>query len=434
MTDALARVAELVERESGMVVKESQMDALVTALRRVSPEATAEALLAGDDSAEQALLLGRLIDQLAVQETYFLREPNELEAIDWHQLLGAAHDRGAGEVNVWVAACASGEEAYSVAMLATEAFGHGRPPVSIVASDISMRALSRAEAGVYSERSVRKLSPERRGRFFVRERDGNVVGDQLRSLVRLRRHNLVADPTPPPGEVPFDIVLCRNVLIYFGVDTSERVVTSLESALQPTGHLILGAADRLVSSTRRLGTMVRGGTRADADPPRTPSPRPRRLRADRPSSTRRPHPSSPGRAALVPEAAAVPPDVEQSIEAADRGAYGEAIEIAGRVLNEEPLNAAAHYVRGVSELANGNPDAAVESLRRALYVEPQFALAAFQLARAYDLQGDEKPARRLYAQTLRALAGDEDRSRLLLRQGDVGEIAAACRARLAATG
>jgi chemotaxis protein methyltransferase CheR len=433
VTEAIAKVAELVERESGIVVKESQMEALVTALRRVSPEATAEALLAGGDSAEQALLLGRLIDQLAVQETFFLREPGELEAIDWHQLLAAAHGRGAGEVNVWVAACASGEEAYSVAMLATEAFGHGRPPVSIIATDISMRALSRAEAGVYSERSVRELSPERRDRFLVRERDRNVVGDQLRSLVRLRRHNLVADPTPPPGEVHFDIVLCRNVLIYFGVDTSERVVASLESALQPAGRLILGAADRLVSSTRRLGAMVPGGERPDAAPRRTPSPRPR---ADRPSPTRRAHPSSPGRAAApLPEsAAAVPADVDQAIEAADRGAYEEAIELAGRVLQEEPLNAAAHYVRGMSELANGNPEVAVESLRRALYVEPQFALAAFQLARAYDLQADEKAARRLYAQTLRALAGDEDHSRLLLEQGDVGEIAAACRARIALTG
>jgi len=300
-------------------------------------------------------------------------------------------------------------------------------------TDISMRALSRAEAGVYSERSVRELNPGRRDRFLVRERDRNVVGDQLRSLVRLRRHNLVADPTPPPGELPFDIVLCRNVLIYFGVDTAERVVASLESALQPAGRLILGAADRLVGSTRRLGAMAPGGTRAGADPRRTPSPRPR---AESHSSSRRAHPSSSRRsAALQPESAvAAPPDVDQSMEAADRGAYGEAIKLAGRVLNEDPLNAAAHYVRGVSELANGNPELAVESLRRALYVEPWFALAAFQLARAHDLQADEKAARRLYAHTLRALADDEDRSRLLLEQGDVGEIAAACRARLAATG
>jgi chemotaxis protein methyltransferase CheR len=427
VTDALAKVAELVERESGIVVKETQMEALVAALRRASPDATAETLLAGDDSAGQALLLDRLIDQLAIQETFFLREPSELEAIDWHQLLAAAHGRGAGEVNVWVAACASGEEAYSVAMLATEAFGHGRPPVSILATDISMRALTRAEEGVYSERSVRGLSGERRDRFLVHDGGRSVVGDQLRSLVRLRRHNLVADPAPPPGEVPFEVVLCRNVLIYFGADTSERVVASLESALHPGGHLILGAADRLASSARRLGGIAAGGASPAAMPraaiPRRPLMPPTEHQSSRRASGRMPAPVS-----------AATPDIDQAMVAADRGDYATAIELAGRVLKEDSFNAAAHYVRGVSELANGDPEVAVESLRRALYVDASFALAAFQLARAHDLQGDEKAARRAYAQTLRALARDDERSRLLLEQGDVGEIAAACRARLAAIG
>lgn len=382
MTDALTKVAELVERESGIVIKQSQMEMLVAALRRVSPPTTAEALLAGDDPVEHGLLLGRLVEQLVVQETFFLREPGELEAIDWHRLLAGAQRRGAGEINVWVAACASGEEAYSVALLATEAFGHGRPPVSILATDISTGALRRAERGVYSERSVRELSPERRDRFFVPAGKSSRVGDQLRSLVHLRRHNLVAEPAPPAGATPFDLILCRNVLIYFGADTAERVVGSLRSALHPGGDLILGAADRLTSSARRLGQIAAGtGTpgvmprAAVSRPPRTP-----------------------------------PANADQSID---------------------PLDAEGDYLRGLSELANGDSQAAIEALRRALYLEPSFALAAFQLGRAHDLQGDEQAARRAYAQTLRALAGDTDRSRLLTRPGDVGEIAAACRARLA---
>lgn len=425
MTDALAKVAELVERESGIVIKESQVDALEAALRRVSPETTAETLLTGADSFEHALLLGRLIDQLAVQETYFLREPTELEAIDWHRLLAAAHGRGADEVKVWVAACASGEEAYSVAMLATEAFGHGRPPVSILATDISMGALRRAEEGVYSERSVRELSRARRDRFFVPEGKRSVVGDQLRSLVRLRRHNLVAEPAPPPGEVPFEVILCRNVLIYFGADSAERVVTSLQSALHPEGQLILGAADRLASSARRLGGIAAGTARPSSGPraPARRRPRPRQVVRTQPS------PRVPRRAPAPMTDA--PPGVEESIGAANRGDYDAAIRSAKLVLEAEPLNAEAHYVRGVSELANGDPEVAVESLRRAVYVEPSFALAAFQLARAHDLQGDDPAARRAYAQALRALARDSDRSLLLIEQGDVGEIAAACRTRLA---
>jgi chemotaxis protein methyltransferase CheR len=419
MNAALARVAELVEGESGIEVKESQMEALETALRRVSPEMDAEHLLAAvEDPAQRGLLLGRLIDQVAVQETFFLRERDELEAIDWHALLAAAHGRGAAEVNVWVAACASGEEAYTLALLATEAFGHGSAPVSILATDISARALRRADEGVYSERSVRELSQERRERFLVRERNQSVVGDQLRSLVRLRRHNLVADPAPPSGEVRFDVVLCRNVLIYFGPQTVERVVASLESALQPGGQLILGAADRLTSSARRLTELAR----RDFEP--SAAIRPRRRR-------RQPAGRSPRRG--PPPARRAPPvSIEDALRAADRGEYEAAIESARCVLADDPLSAEANYVRGVSELAVDDPGAAVRSLRRALYIDPSFALAAFQLARGHELCGDVQAARRSYAQTLRALALDDERSAALLDDGDAGEIAAACRARLTA--
>jgi chemotaxis protein methyltransferase CheR len=421
VTAALARVAELVEGESGIEVKESQMEALETALRRVSPEMNAARLLAAvEDPTQRGLLLGRLIDQLAVQETFFLRERDELEAIDWHGLLAAARARGAAEVNVWVAACASGEEAYSLALLATEAFGHGSAPVSILATDISARALRRAEEGVYSERSVRELSPERRERFLVPERNQSVVGDQLRSLVRLRRHNLVADPAPPSGEVRFDVVLCRNVLIYFAADTVERVVGSLESALQPGGQLILGAADRLTSSARRLTELAR-----------------RELEPSAPIGPRRRRREPAGRAPKRSPASARPTpsgSIEDALRAADRGEYEAAIESARRVLADDPLSADANYVRGVSELAMDDPGAAVRSLRRALYIDPSFVLAAFQLARGHELRGDMQAARRSYAQTLRVLAREEERSRTLLEGGDAGDIAAACRARLGALG
>jgi chemotaxis protein methyltransferase CheR len=424
MTDGLASLAALVQRETGIVIKESQRDGLAAALRRVSPTTTVEGVLDENDP-EHALLLGRLVDQMAVQETFFLRESDALRAIDWYGLLAAAEARGAAEVNVWVAACASGEEAYSVAMLATEAFGHGRPPVSILATDISGRALRRAEAGVYSERSVRELGPERRERFLVRGEKGSVVGEQLRSLVRLRRHNLVADPAPPPAEVAFDLILCRNVLIYFDHETAATVVRSLESALHPGGELILGAADRLASATRRLGASIAGQAAPAGGPCALPARRPRPWRSDTPP--RRPRATRSQRASAPRSALRIDP----LIGAADRGDYAGAIESAKQILAADPMNAEAHFVKGLSELADGDAEVAVESLRRALYVEPSFALAAFQLARAHDRSGDEQAARRAYVQTLRALASDTDGSRLMIEPDDVGEIAAACRARLA---
>jgi chemotaxis protein methyltransferase CheR len=434
MTDALERVAELVERESGIQAKRSQLEALAGALRRVAPGMDADAFIAAlADPAQHAALLGRLIDQVAIQETYFMREPRDLEAIDWHLLLGAAHARGASEVSVWVSACASGEEAYSVAMLATEAFGHRRPPVSILATDISTRALRRAEEAAYSERSIRDLSPSRRDRFLLlREEARSKVGEQLRSLVRLRRHNLVADPVPPIGEVPFDLVLCRNVLIYFGPETVEAVVSSLESALQPGGQLILGASDRLTSSARRLTELA--GNRAERAAT-VPSPtQVRRPAGRRPGTLRRPlGKTEGGRGSVTANAPAPDREMAEAVDAANRGQFMAAIEAASRVLAADPLIAEAYYVRGLSELAIGDPAAAVGSLRRALYVDPSFALAAFQLARAHDLRGDTQAATKAYARTLRALDQNEESPSRAIEQADLGDIALACRARLGGT-
>lgn len=433
MTDSLRTVAELVERESGIQAKESQLEALAAALGRVAPGMDADGFIAAlSDPAREPVLIGRLIDQVAIQETYFMREPRELEAIDWQTPLAAAHARGEGEIRVWVGACASGEEAYSLAMLATEAFGHSRPPVSILATDISNRALRRAEEATYSERSIRDLSPSRRDRFLVPEGARSKVGEQVRSLVRLRRHNLVADPAPPIGEVPFDLVLCRNVLIYFGPETVEAVVSSLESALQPGGQLILGASDRLTSSARRLTELA--GNRAERAAT-VPSPTPvRRPAARRTGTLRRPLGKMRGSGGSVTANAPAPDrEMAEAVDAANRGQFTAAIEAASRVLAVDPLVAEAYYVRGLSELAIGDPAAAVGSLRRALYVDPSFALAAFQLARANDLRGDTQAARKAYARTLRALGQNDESPSRAIEQADLGDIALACRARLGET-
>jgi len=432
VSDLLECVAELVECESGIQTNESQMEALSAALDRASPGTDPAGFLAAlDDPKQRPLLLGRLIDEVATQETFFLREPRELEAIDWHRRLAAAHARGAAEVRVWVSACASGEEAYSVAMLAAEAFGPGRPPVSILATDISGRALERAVKAAYSERSMRDVSAARRERFFTQSGRQSSPGELLRSLVRFRRHNLLAGQAQLADEAPFDLILCRNVMIYFSAETVDTVVTNLESMLRRDGQLILGASDRLTSSARRLEDIVAGAITGEADVPARASRKAqggRRERLRKPLG-RRDRSDTPIVARAIEEAS-----VKGALEAANRGEYPAAAEKIERVLVEDPLNAEALFVRGLAEIAGGEPDSAVASLRRALYIDPSFALAAFQLGRAQDIQGDEQAARRAYRQALRTLEREDDRYEDLLAGVGVEDVAAACRARLSASG
>jgi chemotaxis protein methyltransferase CheR len=434
MSAELSCVAELVERETGIQTKEPQLLSLAAALGRVSPEMNAERFLAAMiDSAHASTLLRRLIDQVAIQETYFMREPRELEAIDWRALLSAAHARGEENVTVWVCACASGEEAYSVAMLATERFGQDRAPVSILATDVSDRALERAQDGLYTERSTRDISTTRRERFFTERGRRSAVGEQLRSMVRFRQHNLVADPAPPLGEAPFDLVLCRNVLIYFEAKTVEVVVRSLESALRPGGQLILGASDRLTSSASRFADLAARGRRTSRSAVPSAS---NQRREDRPRARRKPIGKADRTADRVARdrtadrAAASKRIVRDAQAAANVGDYAEAIDITGEILAIDPLDAEAYFVRGMAQLASGDPVSASESLRRALYIDPTFALAAFQLGRAQDLRGDARAARRAYRQALSSLDPADERHLHLLEQVNPGDIAAACRARL----
>jgi chemotaxis protein methyltransferase CheR len=412
MSETLKAVAELVRRQTGVVVKDTQLPALAAALGRIAPGMDAERFVAETKRAPKGPLLHALIDEVTVQETYFLRELRELETIDWHGLLTAAGERGFGVIRLWVAACSTGEEAYSLAILASEAFGRAAPPVTILATDISKAALARAEAGSgYSERSVRNLSPHLRARYLLPEGTHFRVKDQLRALVRFRHHNLIEDSSPPPGEVTFDVVCCRNVLIYFDLPTVGEVLASLETATRPGGRLILGAADRLSGTA--------GGLARAVTSPTVERPRDRRTR-----SLRRPLGLDSGPRRRSEDR------IEDALLAANQGDLDGAAEIVAVLLAADPTLADAHFVGGLVELESGDPRAAAASLRTALYLDPSFGLAAFELGRAHDANGDSRAARRAYGQALRSLDAADDRHRAILDQIDLGDVAAACVARL----
>jgi chemotaxis protein methyltransferase CheR len=424
--DVVTRVAALVERESGIVLGPAQLGSLQAAIARVAPGMTADRLLSPQTTAET---LERLIDEITVRETFFFRHRTELDAIDWHGALRAARSRGADAVRVWIAGCASGEEAYTIAILACEAFGSTAPPVRILATDIAPSALAQARRGRYGARAVRTLDDDVRRRYFSSENGTLSVSDRLRELVEVRRHNLVLDKIPPLGSPPFDLILCRNVLIYFDRERVDRVVASLQDALWPGGRLLLGAADRL-SGQRRQRTVPR------------PSGMPDRRRLAKPSHPPKPgrppssaFPASPPPSSLSPgaasEAEARAERISRALQAANRGDLDTALTIARDALADDPLDAEAHFITGVAELARNAPQAAVDSLRRALYSDPSSSLAAFQLARAHDALGERGPARRAYEQALRTLDLDTV-ERSVEQKRDLADITAACRSRLRA--
>jgi chemotaxis protein methyltransferase CheR len=421
VSDPLIDVAELIRRETGIVIKGQQLPSLEAALSRLEPPMSAFSFLAARvNTCAGEQLMSRLIDQVTIKETFFMRQPNELAAIDWHALLAGARALGRAQVRVWVAGCATGEEPYTLALLASDALGADDPPVSILATDISEAALASARRGRYGQRRARALDASARERYFLHDGAQLAVGPQLRRLVEFRRHNLVRDEVPPYALPPFDLILCRNVLIYFDGGAIERVIASLERALMPEGMLLLGAADRLCNSSRRLSRLehvpVRHKRRALAHPKRRPL-----RREDTPEA---PPMSAPPITRVA---------LEDALRAADRGELEAAITLTVRLLEQEPLNADAYFIRGLAELGLGDADAATGSLRRALYVDPAFGLAAFQLGRAQEARGDRAAAARAYNSALNVLESESDDRHSAIREHvDLGDMAKVCEMRLRA--
>jgi chemotaxis protein methyltransferase CheR len=425
VTPALQQVAEMIRLETGIAIREAQMPLLDAALRRVDRAMDATAFLEAGTDGVPAALLDRLIDEVTVNETFFFRERKELDAIDWQLLRDSACAAGSETVRIWVAACASGEEAYTLAVLASEAFSSSEPPISILATDISLATLERAREGRYGRRQVRGLDDEMRERYFEVAGDGVTVSQGLRQLVEFRRHNLTRDPVPPLGHEQFELIACRNVLIYFDGDAVERVISSLERALASEGMLVLGAADRLCGSARRL---------ARHDGARASERRRHAVRALPKRMLRRPlgHDRDPAPAGDSSEsvASSSSPELAAALAAANEGNLGATVEATELILRDDPLNADAYFLRGLAELGLADADAAVSSLRRALYVDPSFGLAAFELGRAHEDRGDRTAAARAYEQALRTLEADDSRHAAILGQVDVGDVASACALRL----
>jgi chemotaxis protein methyltransferase CheR len=191
--------------------------------------------------------LAELIDDLTTNETFFLRERSQLATLvseilpEWHE----RRRRHGGAVSIWSAGCASGEEPYSIVMLAREAgFEPGRD-FRVYASDVSRRVLQLARRGLYRANSFREMEESLRRKYFVEKEDGWRISDEVKRHVVFTRANLV-DASRAWLLGPMDVILCRNVLMYFETSTRRRVVASFADRLQPGGYLLLGHAESLI--------------------------------------------------------------------------------------------------------------------------------------------------------------------------------------------
>jgi chemotaxis protein methyltransferase CheR len=257
-----ARYQELVNREAGIwlspVKKALLVGRLARRLRELGITSYAEYYERVEaDPAERT----KMVDAICTNETHFFREPRHWEYLAdqiypaWTE--AAAAGQRERKVRVWSAACSSGEEPYSLAMSLLTAFPAGWS-LEVLATDLSTKILDRARAATWPLAKSGEI-PEAYLKAYMLKGFGAYegtmrAGPEIRAIVKFAQLNLNGDDWPPAAS--FDLVFCRNVLIYFDRATKEKVVSRLLDRLVPTGRLFLGHAESLGGFTDRVHSVI----------------------------------------------------------------------------------------------------------------------------------------------------------------------------------
>jgi chemotaxis protein methyltransferase CheR len=433
---ASRRLAALLARSAGLVVDGTRRAALAAdvalRLRATGLELPDYLVLVEsrgpDGDAERAAL----IDEVTIGETSFFRNAPQMTALRdvWlPELLRRAGARGR-PLRIWSAGCSTGEEPYTLAMIVHELLEalprSGRPAVSLLATDVSRPALAAARAGRYRGRAASSAQRAGLASHFLRDGDDWLVRPEIASRVEFAQHNLATDDPPFPPGASVDLVMCRNVTIYFARETTRALVARFATCLRPGGYLVLGHAESLWQLSDDFGLVGHGDAFAYerlplADPPSPVAaavvPRPR------------PVPDAPSE---LPPPAPPPAPVADGVRLLAAGDAPAALALAAERLAFDPMDALAHCLQGRALADLGRDVDAVPALRAAVYAEPTCGAAHFLLAVVLERLGQSRTSSSTYA-----LAGD-----VLTRYGDPGglaglegrdvaELAALCRFRAA---
>jgi chemotaxis protein methyltransferase CheR len=469
LTDSeFATVANLLHSAAGLSFDDSRRDSLsfsIAERMRIAKIDEVSAYLSRVSAITGAEELQALLDEVTIPETHFFRNPPQIRALRKYVIPELIrHAEHTKRLRIWSAGCSTGEEAYTLAILIREVLPATTDwDIRIIATDISTRGLAAGKAGIYAERALVMTEPGDLNRWFVADPGGASwhVRDELRSIVEFRHHNLVTDE-PPFAQGEADLILCRNVTIYFDRDTTRKLMQRFYGRLRDGGDLFLGHAETLwqISDDFSLGSLgdafvYRRLDEAAVEPatesiehrrviperrtrsePRSAGDNRRKGDGDRRQKTKD-KVDVPKLPRLVTPALPIPRIIVPQFETRDpldtvrvalsEGRYAEAADIAAEVAGATPLRADAHYLWGVALTNLGRDADALVVLRKTVYLDPEHGFAHFMLGGALDRLGEGVAAARSYRAAAGTLARTEvDRTADELGGRDAAELAALC--------
>ena len=195
-----------------------------------------------------------LINRVTTNKTDFFREKHHFDFLNnelYPQMISQSRNTGMRKLRIWSAGCSSGEEPYTLAMVTLEAFkGERGWDIKILATDLDTEILQKAITGAYPTQAIAPVPREYLTRYFNRSGESYVVNDAVKSLVSFRRLNLMDGSFPMKH--PFDIIFCRNVIIYFDAQTKDTLLTKYHKHLKKDGHIFIGHSESLMHMKDRF--------------------------------------------------------------------------------------------------------------------------------------------------------------------------------------
>lgn len=421
------RDADLVQALERVFVAEGKLDSAPNLLRRLQTTPRE---------------LDALVEQLTIGETFFFRHLEMFHALRDHVFPDVLRRRAASRtLRIWSAGCSIGAEPYSISILLRELLGAQFRDwsIHILGTDINRKFLRMAEEGAYEPWTLRGMPPHVLTRSFLKDREGGKwrIGDHCRAGVAFRSHNLATDPLPDPLSdlINFDLIICRNVMIYFDQPAIQRLAQQFYETLRPGGWLAVGHAEPHSGTFRMFRTVNAAGAVLYQRPttehrhvvvepaPLLPA---KGLFPPPPPVVQRPwqpvvlNIHLPGQQAPEPfraQAPAVAPQdpLTEITQLADTGDLKAALQACDALILREPLNAGAYYYHGMILAQHAEWAASERSLRRSLYLERSLALAHFYLGLVVERLGQS--ARKHYANAQDLLAGQPEHVLVPLGQG-----------------
>jgi chemotaxis protein methyltransferase CheR len=413
------RFRDYIHQHSGIYLEASKADSLRISLITRATRLGFETL---DDYfellTEHETEFKELMNLITINETSFFRFPAQFESLRRDVIPEIIENKPETQKSfrVWSAGCSTGEEPYSIAMTLLDSGLEGLGYSSeVLGTDVSTNALDVAKAGIYPSRSLLSVPHSISSRFFEPTASGHRVSARVRHVVDFQFHNLIKEPYPLGLMGNWDAIFCRNVTIYFRLESTRRVVDNFFESLNPGGYLFIGHSETLTSISDRFEPVEVGGVflyrKARTRPTLFSD-----VMADRPSKKHRRRASSDERAEAgasgvefpemapgeIPEVAPIEgpsaredgqsgseesPSVKELLalarDASSDGRPDDALVLTEQILEMDPLNADAFLLAAFAHADTGDLDSAIREANEALAIDPLIAAARYTLGIIY---------------------------------------------------